>query len=44
MELVRDGIQTTVITDNMSAALMQQGKVISLSSAPIGLPPTATRE
>ena len=26
-ELVRDGIQTTVITDNMSAALMQQGKV-----------------
>src|SRR5215468_9969955 len=26
-ELVRDGIQTTVITDNMSAALMRQGKV-----------------
>jgi methylthioribose-1-phosphate isomerase len=26
-ELVRDGIQTTVITDNMSAALMQQGRV-----------------
>jgi methylthioribose-1-phosphate isomerase len=26
-ELVRDGIQTTVIADNMSAALMQQGKV-----------------
>src|SRR6266498_3202548 len=26
-ELVRDGIQTTVITDNMSAALMQKGKV-----------------
>jgi methylthioribose-1-phosphate isomerase len=26
-ELVRDGIQTTVITDNMSAALMHQGKV-----------------
>src|SRR6266850_2282275 len=26
-ELVRDGIETTVITDNMSASLMQQGKV-----------------
>lgn len=26
-ELVRDGIPTTVITDNMSAALMRQGKV-----------------
>jgi methylthioribose-1-phosphate isomerase len=26
-ELVRDGIQTTVITDNMTAALMQQGRV-----------------
>jgi len=26
-ELVRDGIETTVITDNMSAALMRQGKV-----------------
>ena len=26
-ELVRDGIDTTVITDNMSAALMGQGKV-----------------
>src|SRR5215213_6205597 len=26
-ELVRDGIQTTVITDNMSGALMKQGKV-----------------
>src|SRR5215510_2995222 len=26
-ELVRDGIQTTVITDNMTAALMRQGKV-----------------
>jgi methylthioribose-1-phosphate isomerase len=26
-ELVRDGIQTTVITDNMTASLMQQGKV-----------------
>ena len=26
-ELVRDGIETTVITDNMSGALMQQGKV-----------------
>ncbi len=26
-ELVRDGIQTTVITDNMSASLMRQGKV-----------------
>jgi methylthioribose-1-phosphate isomerase len=26
-ELVRDGIQTTVITDNMSGALMHQGKV-----------------
>src|SRR5881409_2005846 len=26
-ELVRDGIQTTVITDNMSGALMRQGKV-----------------
>jgi methylthioribose-1-phosphate isomerase len=26
-ELVRDGIQTTVITDNMAGALMQQGKV-----------------
>ena len=26
-ELVRDGIQTTVITDNMAAALMLQGKV-----------------
>jgi methylthioribose-1-phosphate isomerase len=26
-ELVRDGIQTTVITDNMSAALMRQGRV-----------------
>jgi methylthioribose-1-phosphate isomerase len=26
-ELVRDGIQTTVITDNMTGALMQQGKV-----------------
>src|SRR5437667_5554361 len=26
-ELVRDGIETTVITDNMSAALMQKGKV-----------------
>src|SRR6195952_3398296 len=25
-ELVRDGIQTTVITDNMSGALMKQGK------------------
>src|SRR5205807_7432343 len=25
-ELVRDGIETTVITDNMSAALMQQRK------------------
>ena len=26
-ELVRDGIQTTVITDNMSGSLMSQGKV-----------------
>ena len=26
-ELVRDGIDTTIITDNMSAALMAQGKV-----------------
>ena len=26
-ELVRDGIDTTVITDNMSGALMRQGKV-----------------
>src|SRR6195256_3622623 len=26
-ELVRDGIQTTVITDNMTASLMHQGKV-----------------
>jgi methylthioribose-1-phosphate isomerase len=26
-ELVRDGIDTTVITDNMSAALMRQGRV-----------------
>jgi methylthioribose-1-phosphate isomerase len=26
-ELVRDGIDTTVITDNMSGALMQQGRV-----------------
>jgi methylthioribose-1-phosphate isomerase len=26
-ELVRDGIPTTIITDNMTAALMQQGKV-----------------
>ena len=26
-ELVRDGIQTTVITDNMTCALMSQGKV-----------------
>src|SRR6059036_673185 len=26
-ELVRDGIDTTVITDNMAGALMQQGKV-----------------
>jgi methylthioribose-1-phosphate isomerase len=26
-ELVRDGIQTTVITDNMAGALMHQGKV-----------------
>ena len=26
-ELVRDGIQTTVITDNMAGALMRQGKV-----------------
>src|SRR5213593_1898009 len=26
-ELIRDGIQTTVITDNMAAALMQQGRV-----------------
>jgi methylthioribose-1-phosphate isomerase len=26
-ELVRDGIQTTVITDNMTAALMKQGSV-----------------
>lgn len=26
-ELVRDGIQTTVITDNMSGSLMRQGKV-----------------
>jgi len=26
-ELVRDGIETTVITDNMTAALMNQGKV-----------------
>src|SRR5437773_727421 len=26
-ELVRDGIQTTVITDNMSGALMRQGRV-----------------
>jgi methylthioribose-1-phosphate isomerase len=26
-ELVRDGIETTVITDGMSASLMQQGKV-----------------
>src|SRR5581483_386489 len=26
-ELVRDGIPTTVITDNMSGALMRQGKV-----------------
>src|SRR5438067_7082549 len=26
-ELVRDGINTTVITDNMAGALMQQGKV-----------------
>jgi methylthioribose-1-phosphate isomerase len=26
-ELVRDGIQTTVITDNMAGSLMQQGKV-----------------
>ena len=26
-ELVRDGIQTTVITDNMAGALMRQGRV-----------------
>src|SRR5262249_23369798 len=26
-ELVRDGIQTTVITDNMAAALMRQGQI-----------------
>ena len=26
-ELVRDGIDTTVITDNMTGALMRQGKV-----------------
>src|SRR4029077_8201963 len=26
-ELVRDGIETTIITDNMSGALMQQGRV-----------------
>jgi methylthioribose-1-phosphate isomerase len=26
-ELVRDGIDTTIITDNMSGALMRQGKV-----------------
>jgi methylthioribose-1-phosphate isomerase len=26
-ELIRDGIETTVITDNMSGALMRQGKV-----------------
>jgi len=26
-ELVRDGIETTIITDNMSGALMRQGKV-----------------
>ena len=26
-ELVRDGIETTVITDNMAGALMRQGKV-----------------
>jgi methylthioribose-1-phosphate isomerase len=26
-ELIRDGIETTIITDNMSGALMQQGKV-----------------
>jgi methylthioribose-1-phosphate isomerase len=26
-ELIRDGIETTVITDNMTAALMQQGRV-----------------
>jgi methylthioribose-1-phosphate isomerase len=26
-ELIRDGIQTTVITDNMSGALMRQGRV-----------------
>ena len=26
-ELVRDGIDTTVITDNMAGALMRQGKV-----------------
>ncbi len=26
-ELVRDGIDTTIITDNMSASLMRQGKV-----------------
>jgi methylthioribose-1-phosphate isomerase len=26
-ELLRDGIETTIITDNMSGALMQQGKV-----------------
>ena len=25
-ELVRDGIQTTVITDNMAGALMRQGR------------------
>ena len=41
-ELQRDGIDTTVITDNMSGALMRGGRSISWSSAPTGSRPTAT--
>ena len=41
-ELVKDGIDTTVITDNMAGAIMRPARSISWSSAPIASPPTAT--
>lgn len=41
-ELVKDNIPTTVISDNMSGAMMRQGKSAPLSWERIASPPTVT--
>ena len=41
-ELMKDGIPTTVISDNMAGAMMRQGKIGASSWAPTASPPTAT--